>query len=138
MNKEETLKCLKEFFDTPEVTGGFPSKQACISWANKVAPLLRFNRQYYQQFVYYSQIINHKVSNYTAEPAFRTMVSQVEMAIEELKVDISVEEKAVTQTQTSTKQADVIDIKPNLFGIGVNLNEAWRRVKDLFMRESKK
>ena len=23
---------------------------------------------------------------------------------------------------------DVVDIKPNIFGIGVNLNEAWRRI----------
>lgn len=29
----------------------------------------------------------------------------------------------------STKQADVIDVKPNLFGLGMNFNEVWRRIK---------
>ena len=29
-----------------------------------------------------------------------------------------------------SKSTDVVDIKPNLFGIGVNLNETWRRIKN--------
>lgn len=27
------------------------------------------------------------------------------------------------------KQADIIDIKPNFFGIGINFNETWRIVR---------
>lgn len=26
-------------------------------------------------------------------------------------------------------KADVVDLKPNIFGLGINLNESWRRVK---------
>ena len=88
--------------------------------------------------MYYSQIINHNVSVYTAEPAFRAMVSQVEMAIEELKMDIAKEEKAPAHKTKPANQADVIDFKPNFYGIGVNLNEAWRRFKGWFSRKGEK
>lgn len=134
MSKEDTLKRLEELFSAPEVTDGFPSQAACVSWANRVAPLLRFNNQYYQIFMYHSQIINRNVSTYTAEPAFRTMVSQAEMAIEELKVDIANPQKA-EQNNNSSNKTDVIDIKPNFYGLGVNLNEAFRRVKGWFSKK---
>lgn len=26
-------------------------------------------------------------------------------------------------------KADVVDIKPNFFGLGININESWRRIK---------
>jgi len=134
MNKEDTLKRLEDIFNAPEVTAGFPSQAACVSWANKAAPLLRFNDQYYQTFMYYSQIINRNVSIFTAEPAFRTMVSQVEMAIEELKIDIAHQKNAPEHCNDSANKTDVIDIKPNFYGFGININEAWRRVKGWFKK----
>ena len=27
------------------------------------------------------------------------------------------------------KDTDVIEVKPNLYGVGINVNEAWRRVR---------
>ena len=33
------------------------------------------------------------------------------------------------QQDNSENQEDVIEVKPNIFGLGINLNEAWRRVK---------
>ena len=66
--------------------------------------------------MYYSQIINRIVSIYTAEPAFRTMVSQVEMAIEELKVDIANSEALKRQDNDNTEKTNVLDIKPNFYG----------------------
>ena len=131
MSKEDTLQRLEELFKAPEVSGGFPSQAECISWANKAAPLLRFNNHYYQVFMYNSQIINRNVSSYTAEPAFRTMVSQVEMAIEELKVDIANTEEN-KPNDTSSNEINVLELKPNFYGLGINLHEAWRRVKGMF------
>lgn len=29
-------------------------------------------------------------------------------------------------------KADVLDLKPNFYGLGINLNEVWRRVKKLW------
>ena len=31
-------------------------------------------------------------------------------------------------------KGDIVEIKPNIYGIGVNLNELWRRVKSRFRR----
>ena len=135
MSKEDTLKRLEELFNAQEVTGGFSSQAACVSWANKAAPLLRFNNQYYQTFMYYSQIINRNVSTVTAEPAFRTMVSQVEMAIEELKIEISKPKEPEMKSVPPDTKTDVIDIKPNFYGLGINLNEASRRVKKWFTKQ---
>jgi len=133
MSKNATLKQLEDLFNIPEVKGGFPSQQACISWANRVAPLLKFNPDYYQVFMHYSQIINHNISTYTAEPAFRNMVSQVEMAIQELRIDTADNDVEPTQeTKQQERQAngaDLVDLKPNFFGLGVNLNEGWRRIR---------
>ncbi len=118
MSKQDTLRQLEELFGAPEVTGGFPSQSACISWANRAAPLLRFNQQYYRTFMHYSQIINHNIRVHTAETAFRNMVSQVEMAIHELRADIANGENEPVQESTTQSKTDVIDLKPNFYGIG--------------------
>ena len=72
----------------PEVKEGFPSQQACIDWCNKVAPLLKFNEQYYYNFLQNAHKMNLPLSSYTLGPALKVMVSQVQMAIEELKLEI--------------------------------------------------
>ncbi len=132
MNKADTLKRLEELFNAPEATNGFPSQGECIAWANKAAPLLKFNDQYYQVFMYHSQVINRNISIYTAEPAFRTMLSQVQMAIEELKLDIANSEESEDKKNEPSAKTNLVDIKPNFYGIGINLNEAWRRFKNWF------
>lgn len=40
----------------------------------------------------------------------------------------SEQEKALRESDIK-KGTDVVDIKPNFFGLGMNLNEAWRRFK---------
>ncbi len=35
----------------------------------------------------------------------------------------------ITELKSKNAQTDVIEIKPSFYGIGVNLNEAWRRVR---------
>jgi hypothetical protein len=44
MSKQDILAQLKELFNVPEVMDGFPSQAECVSWANRTAPLLMFNR----------------------------------------------------------------------------------------------
>jgi len=48
-----------------------------FEWANKVAPLLRFNAVYHDAFLHGLRIISTNVSSYTLEPAFRSMLNQV-------------------------------------------------------------
>lgn len=38
------------------------------------------------------------------------------------------QEKALHESRNRNK-ADLVDVKPNFFGLGLNLNEAWRRFK---------
>lgn len=136
MAKKETLHRLEELFSAKEVTDGFPSQQACLSWANKVAPLLRFNPQYHQTFLYYLQIISRNISIYTAEPTFRTMQSQVEMAIEELKIDITSENNVeAPEKESKVGKTNVLKLEPNIYGIGINLHELWKRAKEKLFRK---
>lgn len=135
MEKKETLAKLEELFRMPEVSSGFSSKQAGLSWANRVAPLLRFNPQYHEPFLHYLQIVSHNVSNYTAAPAFRNMLNQVEMAIEELKHDLaSMPETKVTDATAKEVNSSILKLEPNIYGIGVNLPALWNRVKSWFTK----
>jgi len=86
VKKKTILKKLEELYQVEEVSGGFPSQEACIAWSNKVAPLLKFNDQYYINFLENAHKMNLNLSSFSLEPAFRIMVSQVQMAIEELKM----------------------------------------------------
>jgi hypothetical protein len=85
MNKKELLAKLKTLYEMKEVKSGFPSQQACVEWANSVAPLLKFNQQYYLNFIQNSHKMNLKLSSYILVPAFNIMVSQLQMAITELE-----------------------------------------------------
>jgi hypothetical protein len=128
LDKRERLTKLEELFRMPEVTSGFPSKQAGLSWANRVAPLLNFNPQYHEPFLHYLQIVSLNVSNYTAAPAFQNMLNQVEMAIEELKHDLaSAPAPAVPKAAPAEAAPKILKLEPNLYGIGVNLPALWQR-----------
>lgn len=131
LDKRERLTKLEELFRMPEVTSGFPSKQAGLSWANRVAPLLNFNPQYHEPFLHYLQIVSLNVSNYTAAPAFQNMLNQVEMAIEELKHDLASAPAPVVPKVAPAEAAapSILKLEPNLYGIGVNLPALWQRAK---------
>ena len=88
MNKQSLLTRLEDLFNMPEVSKGFPSQEACVNWANKVAPLLKFNNQYYVNFAQNAHKMNLPLSSHTLVPAFSVMTSQVQMAIEELRMEI--------------------------------------------------
>ncbi|MDD5129721.1 MAG: hypothetical protein PHS66_01520 [Candidatus Omnitrophica bacterium] len=97
------LKKLQDLYNIEEVEKGFPSQQACIDWSNKVAPLLKFNEQYYYNFIQNAHKINLPLSSYTLKPAFNIMKSQVQMAIEELKL----EKESGKENATKPKQKSV-------------------------------
>ncbi|MGH8612732.1 MAG: hypothetical protein ACREYF_12060 [Gammaproteobacteria bacterium] len=131
MTNIEILHRLEELFRAKEVEVGFPSQRACLSWTNKVAPLLRFDARYYDAFTHGLQIISTNVSSYTTEPTFRAMLSQVEIAIEQLKLDTGTNsESTALMVEAAAKPASIFKFEPNFHGIGLNLNEAFRRFKN--------
>ena len=99
--KRILLHRLEELYKVKEVKEGFKSQQDCIHWANGVAPLLKFNQQYYVNFIANSHKINLKnISSNLSGSLFNVMVSQVEMAIEELRNDIGLNKDSSSNDTT--------------------------------------
>ncbi len=123
MNKKQTLKKLEELFCSEEVKKGFSSKESCMDWSNKVAPLLKFNQQYYYMFLQYAHRVSLPVSSYTIEPALNIMKNQVQMAIEELKMEIerdsseNYEEGKKETYINSVRLKELIDITNDKFDL---------------------
>jgi len=92
MDKKLLLKKLEKLFFMEEVTKGFKSREDCLGWTNKVAPLLKFNEQYYANFVEFSHRLNLDLSGTGLQQAFRICINQAGMAIEELKLKLEQEE----------------------------------------------
>ncbi len=70
----------------------FKYQSEIVSWANKIAPVLeRISLQYYANFIGQAPKFSLSLSSDTLLPAFNIMHSQVEMAIEELKLSVEVE-----------------------------------------------
>jgi len=103
------LSKLEKLFNIKELKNGFRSQEDAISWANKVAPILKYvNQQYYFNFIQNSHKLNFNISSYAIIPALNIMKSQVEMAIEELKLRIEMEESLPEQMYFSeNSQLDI-------------------------------
>lgn len=112
MDKKLILKKLEEMFSMKEVTKGFKTQDDCLNWANKVAPLLMFNEQYHINFLECSHKLNLNISGLLAAQIFRIMRSQVQMAIEELKLSIEMEENILDEMYFSENSH--LDIQKNL------------------------
>ena len=84
MNNVERLEKLRTSlreFDTH-----FSTQEACVHWAAQTAPLLNFNRFYYQSFQNSATFINFTgLSSYTLDPQLNNMRSMVVQAITELE-----------------------------------------------------
>ena len=70
---------------------GFKSQNECIDWANKVAPLLRFNNDHYITFLNHAGLINTVGLSANAHgTALNNMISTVQQAIAELESGINI------------------------------------------------
>jgi hypothetical protein len=140
--KKDRLAKLEALYSKPEVTAGFPSQQACLTWANQVAPLLNFNALYHEPFLHYLQIISLPLSTHTVGPAFQNMLNQVQMAVVELKQEVESEAiRPAPPVQTSpsaseSKGPSIWKLEPNVYGIGVNLPEIWKRIKSKWAKKN--
>jgi len=131
MMKKELLKKLQVFLE--EKKKGFDSQQVAISWSNKVAPLLkRVDLQYYENFLLNSHKLNLNLSSFTLVPALNIMGSQIEMAIEEIKIQIEIEEGLPEEMYFSP--GSHLDIQKNLAKVlGQAINSLW--ICDPYMNE---
>lgn len=85
MNDKETLRELEELLQEPGLAKGFPSREACLEWASKVAPLLKFDPTYHSTFLAHFQRLALPLSADTLGASLRIMIAQARMAANELR-----------------------------------------------------
>ena len=57
MNNLDRRKNLKALLDYPILASGFKDKESAYIWLDSVAPLLKFNGEYYANFMRNSRIL---------------------------------------------------------------------------------
>lgn len=86
MMPDDALTKLQELAAIPELTKGFASQQDCIAWANKVVPLLSFNKQVQNSFGSYQTNINTiGLSADLQRTSLNQMITVLNFAISELQ-----------------------------------------------------
>lgn len=111
----------------------FKTQDDIVAWSNKIAPILeRVNTQYHASFIGQAPKFSMRLSNDTLLPAFGIMHSQVEMAIDELKLDL--EDESSIQDQYYFSVNSQLDIQKTIARIIVQAkNQLW--VSDGYMDE---
>jgi len=133
MDKKHLLARLIKLYRSRGLSKGFSSQNAAISWSNKVAPLLKLiDPQYYVNFVQNSHKLNLNLSSYTLIPALNIMKSQIEMAIEELKLKIEIEDGLPDEMYFS--ENSYLDIQKHVARV-IRQSTAALRVCDPYMDE---
>jgi len=133
MKPKEQLAMLKSL--DRKINEPFKSQDDCINWANKVAPFLQFNSQYYETFLYHSNIINTpSLSGTTYGMSVKQMISTLKQAIIELEHNLTPEkEPKKTKEKWHMKPSGVLTL-----GVIASLISAliWWRFT-LYLEENK-
>jgi hypothetical protein len=133
MDKKQILRRLLDLFEIKELKEGFESQDEAIGWSNKVAPLLKFvDLQYYENFVMNSHKLNLGLSSHSLIPALNIMKSQMEMAIEELKIRIEMDEGIPDETYFP--EESYLSIQKNIARI-IRQSQRLLRICDSYMDE---
>lgn len=106
MDKKTRLKRLEDLLKDSEVSARFTSREACLEWSSKVAPLLKFNSLIYEEFNGHASFMANDLSSVLLEPTIDKMIYQVKLAIEELRVEVESDQD--TQ-QAANKPGDYVD-----------------------------
>ena len=85
MNQRERLRHLDELLSEPGLSKGFPNREACLDWASKVAPLLKFDPTYHSTFLAHLQRLALPLSADSLGASLRIMIAQAKMAANELR-----------------------------------------------------
>lgn len=85
MEKKQTLDKLEELLKDPGLTKGFRSQEACLEWASKVAPLLKFDSTYHGTFLAHFERLTLRLSADLLGASLRIMIAQARMAANELR-----------------------------------------------------
>jgi Sec-independent protein translocase protein TatA len=106
VDKKTRLKRLEDLFQNIEVSERFTSREACLEWSSKVAPLLKYNALIHEEFTRNASFLAHDLSSILLEPTIDKMIYQVRMAIEELKIEV---EDDQDDKQIDNKRDEYVD-----------------------------
>jgi hypothetical protein len=86
MNDSERLRQLDELLkEIPAYPKGFSSREACLEWAGKVAPLLKFDATYHSTFLMHFQRLALPLSANSLGASLQIMIAQPKMAANDLR-----------------------------------------------------
>ena len=83
--KRQLLQKLENLCSVTEERSRLTDKQDYIDWGVKVAPLLKFDDNYYVPFMQSLDVLPKRLSNLAISPAIKSMVGLLKMAINDLK-----------------------------------------------------
>lgn len=119
-----------------------------INQKDKDVILLRFNSYFNSQMNQHENKFNDCIASHTLpkntkdafKRGFQTEISQIRQdSIQEIEIRIDEHNEVVSnkvRKENSKIEEDIIDIKPNFYGIGLNLNAIWKRMKGWLKKDS--
>lgn len=139
MDPKERLERLKDLAFAKELDDGFPSQRACIDWSDKVAGLLRFRGEYYEEFTASARYISVVgLSADLIQSALNNMISVVRRAVADLEAGENGEQPVgakETPKVSQMKLKERIENHPVIiyagvaivgFGMGIGADETFR------------
>ncbi len=100
MDKTQNLLELERLYSQYKDIKEFDSKDSLINWASKVIPLLKFNRSCH---VYFAERLDWISGHHISQSALDIMTTQVQIAIEDLKIQTKETEDPVNNSKTPKK-----------------------------------
>ncbi len=89
MKKQQIISELKRLLNIPEITSTFESQQACLSWANEVATLLKPCKEHYAHFMEsLSKLSVVGLSGDTYQSTFNQLLIIAKQGLHELEYNI--------------------------------------------------
>lgn len=85
MDDREILRRLNKLLKEPGLSKGFPSRETCLDWASKVAPLVKFDPIYHSTFLAHLQRLAMPLSADSLGASLRIMIAQAKMAANDLR-----------------------------------------------------
>ncbi|KFI23713.1 hypothetical protein HW44_02260 [Nitrosococcus oceani] len=120
MNREERIARLKELRVERREGPLFQSANDCMQWIDNVAPLLRYDRNHYDNFMGHAEYV--RVTNLSADllmAHLNPMIGIVNQAIGELENDFEPEHDVETKVVVTSNDHQWYQKPTGLIAIGV-------------------
>ncbi|GAB4293871.1 MAG: hypothetical protein Kow0098_15070 [Ignavibacteriaceae bacterium] len=93
LEEEEILEMLQVAYEKTQILDIVKSKDAVRSWAEEVAPLIKFNREFHDKFIIHKDAFNQIVNLPQLSVLFDEMKNQLKNAIDEMKLKVRIKQE---------------------------------------------